>query len=442
MRLGKTAQAITAADLIGAERILVICPAVARINWMREFTHFSQYQRKLCVVDSSTSIPATWKKGVLICSYEWASHHTATLPAGFDLLIIDEAHYCKNPEALRAQTVLGILSHRATRTWALTGTPAPNNASELWPLLFTFGVTPLSHANFITQHCVTRAEVMTAEEMSKLSPKARIGARETIIGTRDPLAVRILVKDVMKRRTAKEVMPQMPPIVFSEFVVEPGEVDLESHFADRDAVKELHIVRKEIEQQSALIKAIGGMTDYNKRLGALEGLVGSTSTLRRYMGIQKCAPLSELVLGEMDEGAYDKIVIFCMHRAVIGELRSRLKKYNPVTLYGGTSPAAKQKNIDRFQDPKSGCGIFLGQIAAAGTAIGLHAANQVLFAEYDWVPGNNAQAAVRTHGIKQDRPVFVRFAVAAGVIDEIVLKVVRRKTKELATIFDPIDIFG
>jgi SWI/SNF-related matrix-associated actin-dependent regulator 1 of chromatin subfamily A len=267
------------------------------------------------------------------------------------------------------------------------------------------------------------------------------GKREVIVGNQNVAELRQLLTPFMMRRTKAEVLPDLPPITFSDFVVEPGEVDLEVHFADRDAVKELHIVRKEIEQQSALIQATGGMTEYKNRLGALEGLVKSTSTLRRYMGVQKAIPLAELVAGELKDGAYEKIVIFCMHRAVIEELRYRLKKFNPVTLYGGTSPATRQSNIDKFQKDKK-CKVFIGQVQAAGTAINLTAAHHVLFAEYDWVPANNAQAAMRCHRIGQTQPVFVRFAVAAGVIDEVVLKVVRRKSKELAQIFDPVDIFA
>ena len=343
----------------------------------------------------------------------------------WDLLILDEAHYLKNPAAKRTRAVLGQLAHQAERTWALTGTPAPNNAAELWPLLYTFGVSALSYADFVSRYCVTRWN----------------GKRNQIIGTRDAQAVRDMVAPVMLRRTKTEVLPDLPPIHFSDFVVEPGEVDLEVHFADRDAVKELHLVRKELQQQAATIQVLGGMTDYKRRLGALEGMVSSVSTLRRYMGMQKALPLVDLVSSEFDAGAYDKLVIFCMHRVVIEELRYRLRKYNPVTLYGGTPASKRQAHIDRFQKDKH-CKLFIGQVQAAGTAINLTAAHHVLFAEYDWVPANNAQAAMRCHRIGQTQPVFVRFAVAAGAIDEVVLKVVRRKSKELAQIFDPVDIFA
>src|SRR4051812_8971031 len=50
MGVGKTAQVIRACDDIGAERILILCPAVARINWQREFARFSKKQRKFSIL--------------------------------------------------------------------------------------------------------------------------------------------------------------------------------------------------------------------------------------------------------------------------------------------------------------------------------------------------------------------------------------------------------
>src|SRR5580704_9638623 len=50
MRVGKTPQAIHACDLVGAQNILVICPASVRVNWGREFERFSPLDRPCQVV--------------------------------------------------------------------------------------------------------------------------------------------------------------------------------------------------------------------------------------------------------------------------------------------------------------------------------------------------------------------------------------------------------
>ena len=117
-------------------------------------------------------------------------------------------------------------------------------------------------------------------------------------------------------------------------------------------------------------------------------------------------------------------------------MHDALAKYGAVKLYGGTNPARRDRNLDRFNnDPK--CRVFIGQIHACGVAISLaKGASDVLFAEYDWVPMNNAQAAARVDGPEQTNPIFVRFAILAGSIDEHVARTVARKTKDLAQIFD------
>src|ERR1700674_4234287 len=140
MGLGKSAQAIVACDAINAERILVVCPASARINWEREFKRFSTQQRTTTVLSTGGKTPLG---ALTICSYELATRkgtNTLLRAVNWDVLILDEAHYLKTPDAQRTHAVYGKkgLVRSAKRTYALTGTPAPNNASELWTLLYTF----------------------------------------------------------------------------------------------------------------------------------------------------------------------------------------------------------------------------------------------------------------------------------------------------------------
>src|SRR5687767_14781861 len=54
MGLGKSAQAIRAADQIGARQLLIVCPAIARTNWERELAKFGLLPRRVQVVTSAT----------------------------------------------------------------------------------------------------------------------------------------------------------------------------------------------------------------------------------------------------------------------------------------------------------------------------------------------------------------------------------------------------
>jgi SNF2-related domain len=50
----------------------------------------------------------------------------------YDLLVVDECHRCKNPDANRSRAVYGI---KAKRIAFLTGTPLVNRPVELFPII-------------------------------------------------------------------------------------------------------------------------------------------------------------------------------------------------------------------------------------------------------------------------------------------------------------------
>jgi len=434
MGLGKTAQAITAADLINAERILVICPAIARINWAREFTTFSNQSRE-CAVHTAGQ-PPTALNGICVTSYDLVTKNVNSLNRPWDLVILDEAHYLKEPSAARTRSVFGKdgIVRGAARVYCLSGTPAPNHPGELWPVFYTFGWTPYIYDDFIERYCV--------------GYDAGYGWKPTGARVeRLPELREVLSQHSLRRRT-EEVMSELPPIRYDQVVVEAGEVDIDTADSfvqyvfpkDRraeledelnrqrqtvDGAMQLHVERHELRD-----KGFG-----NQQLRTLESLSDSVATLRRWTGLQKVENTAAILADELKNDAYDKIVVFAVHRDVIEGLRERLKKHKPVVIYGGTNPEKRQRHIDRFQnDPK--CRVFIGNIQAAGVAVTLTAACEVAMVEQSWVPGENAQAVMRCHRIGQERPVRVRIFNLADSFDESVGRALKRKVRELTKLFD------
>ena len=421
MGLGKTVQAIRAADIVAAKNILVLCPAAARINWAREFQKFSKTFRTTIVVQSRSQRVFG---DTTICSYDLAE---TVPPIMWDVLILDEAHYLKTPDAKRTQAVFGKsgLVRRARRVWCLSGTPMPNHAGELWPMLYTFGATPRGYDAFVEKYCTY----------------FQTQYRKQITGTKQSTIPELkgMLNAVMLRRRKDEVMKELPPISYGTLVVEETQVNLDEadsfvqYIFPIDRTKELE---ERLERERQLVNAIITGDAYPRdQMKALEAMANSVSTLRRYVGLQKMPALADILKEELNAGAYEKLVIFAVHRDVIEGLRVRLVKFKPVTLYGGTAPDKRQRNIDKFQkDPKTR--VFIGNIQAAGTAITLTSAHNVVFAEQDWVPGNNAQAAMRCHRIGQTKPVFVRVASLANSLDERVSEILRKKTRDITKLFD------
>lgn len=451
MGLGKSAQAIRASDLLSLDRVAVICPSVAKINWLREFAKFSSLKRTIQVLGGRKD--RLEDGGSVISSYDMAPALLQKLSDRdrFDVLILDESHFLKNLETKRTLAVLGRngLIHRAARTWALSGTPAPNHYGELWPLLFTFGATKLNYDQFTDRFCTKYS--LPYSETPRITGSRREAAAE----------LKTLLEPVMLRRKKEDVMKELPPIRFDHCTVEPGPVDLEvqstfAHFygpgsRENALLDQLDKERKAIEAVMEVARINDPRMKNRATLEAAIALRGATANIRRYVGLQKVIPVCRIIAEELSANAYEKVIIFAVHRDVIEGIRLCLagrtwynfqghkeefkKNFRPVTLYGATPPEVRQKHIDSFmKDPK--CRVFIGNIKACGTAINLTSANQIVFAEQEWTPGDNAQASMRAHRIGQTKPVFVRMFSIADSFDEKVVTALRRKTRDLVAVFD------
>ena len=139
MGLGKTIQAIgTMVSLryTGATHFMVICPASVLANWCKEVTKFSDLRVIQIYGRDRKAAFRTWLRsgGVGITTYETCSFLDFEKDAVFNLLVVDEAHYIKNPEAKRTIRTREIAGH-AKRLLFMTGTPLENKVGEMQALI-------------------------------------------------------------------------------------------------------------------------------------------------------------------------------------------------------------------------------------------------------------------------------------------------------------------
>lgn len=134
MGLGKTMQSIAvAAHLVatGGTHILVVCPASVVTNWKREVEQHSDLRAVVMHGNDREQAATSWLDdgGVAVTTFEVLGRldlpHTLR-PA---LLVVDEAHYVKNPETIRGREVRR-WADRADRVLFLSGTPMENKVSE------------------------------------------------------------------------------------------------------------------------------------------------------------------------------------------------------------------------------------------------------------------------------------------------------------------------
>lgn len=409
-----------------ASDILVLCPAVARINWTREFLRFSVQERNcLAILTATDASKMTSGHDTVICSYDLLQNkgvRTGLLSRQWDCLICDESHYLKGTDANRSKHVFGKggLIHRARYVWPMSGTPAPNNPSEMWILLYVFGYTTLGYEEFLERYCVVRE-----------TPFGR-----SVVGGRNIPELRELLKPIMLRRSAEDVGLQLPRLNFMDVTVEPRPIPIEKqelHFPQY--ILQPHRFKPDIEAQGELLTTMIGKLGREDVITALPAFDDKTKLFRRYVGMTKVYSIAEMIDQELKDNQYQKIVLFAWHKAVIEELRELLTHHHAICLYGGTPPIKRDIYIRRFQnDPRTR--VFIGQIKASGVAIDLSAASEIGFVESSYVPGDNAQAAMRCQAPGKKGTVHVRFFNLANTIDERIQKVLRRKAEVLTALFD------
>ncbi len=134
MGLGKTMQAIASMVALkneGKHHFMVVCPASVLINWCREIAKFSDFEvTKVHGGDNEALLH--WRKngGVAVTTYESISRFELPEKFRFSMLVADEAHYVKNPEAKRTKALTSLLS-QTEGVLFMSGTPLENKVEEM-----------------------------------------------------------------------------------------------------------------------------------------------------------------------------------------------------------------------------------------------------------------------------------------------------------------------
>lgn len=351
--------------------------------------------------------------GVTIVSYDFASRYPDQLAGAYDVLILDESHYLKNHKSKRTKAVFGAkcdrgidsLAANADRVICLSGTPAPNDPSELFPTVRALRPDLLdkrqqTYWGFINKYCRLRDT----------------GFGVQITGGKNMTELRERLEPFILRRRKAEVLTELPSLRF------------ETLYLDGVLSRELSVLSKELSGQiEAALEADG--------VEGLATLAPHVAKLRRLTGMLKIDGVVETVTNEVTHDG--KIVLFAYHTAVIEALEQQLRDagFGVVVVDGHTPASARQNRVEAFQGDPS-YNVFIGQLTAAGTGLTLTAASESIIVESSWVPAENEQAAMRIHRIGQKRACRVRFATLADSIDEKINRAVMRKAADIATLFN------
>ncbi len=142
MGLGKTIQAIAAmAHLYAGDptaHFLIVSPLSVLVNWHREIRRFSTIRPYILHGEDLDTQFGKWRDGggAAVTNYESMGRIIDAIDnrMKLKLLVIDEAHYIKNPQAQRTKHIHR-LDDESERILMMTGTPLENHVEEMCALI-------------------------------------------------------------------------------------------------------------------------------------------------------------------------------------------------------------------------------------------------------------------------------------------------------------------
>jgi SNF2 family DNA or RNA helicase len=434
--LGKTAQALLAAQVAGAYPLLCIVPNVVKTNWAREARMWTP-SRSVTVVHGD-GLDVDGFADIVVVNYEVLDRHVGWMGEhGFRGLVVDEAHYIKNKKSQRSQNVLEVsdrIRQRVARPlmMALTGTPLINDIDDfraIWQML-----------GWIEEK--KPGNVLMAElEETGFTPADHAFY---------PAARQAVVDLGIVRRRKVDVAADIPARRIADLPVElEGAMGRSIHEAENQLAQRLvGRYQAALEHRRAGASVIGtdGIDhELVRRVAEREVAEGTESktgdnvfTMVRKIGQAKAELATDYAV--QLARSTGKVVFFAKHLDVMDAAEEVFAKREVryTSIRGNQTSKVRQTAIDTFvNDPD--CAVIVCSLTAAGVGINLQVASNVVLAELSWTNAEQTQAIDRVHRIGQREPVTAWRIIAAQTIDGKIAELIDSKAGLAARALDGSD---
>ena len=421
MGLGKTWQALMYAQAMKFQKVIVVCPASLRINWAREIYKLTGefpyiLSGTIPTNHDITKLMVTPPR-FIICNYDilgrkkditsvkqsedgikhvkndvlWPWVEVLKLYKA-EFLIIDEAHYMKNPAAQRTQALLQM--GEIPKVLAMTGTPVLNRPGELWPILNILypGQFPV-YETFLRQYTYDNKRARNVETLRKV------------------------LKNIMIRRLKKDVVKELPPINRINEYVELSEGGRKAYN------KVMEGIYKTMESWGQGIKQ-----------SEVTNILTQLLRLKQVCAFDKMEFVAELateIYDSASEGDYKKVLIFSQFVDVAEGIARRLGN-ECVNFCGKDSQAERMKLVDEFQT-NDDIHFLVATTKVASEGLNLTKAGTVIFTDLMWTPASHSQAEGRAYGrIADSHSINSYYVICEKTIEEDILELLKFKSGVIA----------
>jgi SNF2 family DNA or RNA helicase len=413
MRTGKTLQAINIARILIEKRLidgcLIVVPNTIKRVWHKELSLDAPVQGCFTIIIEGNKLEkkSKWEQRAFfhIVNYESARadeeyllKYDKFMGAGKGyMLICDEAHKIKNPDALQSRVIMKL---KPKYSLFLTGTPVANRPEDAFTMtdFVSPGLLGGNIFEFIENFAVTGGysgrEIIRYENLDEV--KYRLGR----------VSMRRLRKDIMFDQKVRQTR-----------VGELKGEQLKCYEQMRDEM--LVSLLTDYGEMSALT-ARNRLVQTLRLSQICNGYLSSKPTDVKWLNENwKFKEIDEFLEEYLDD--IGKVVLWSRFVPTVKALHKRYQKYGAVYISGevkdtASNPARTNAMYKFQQDPS--CKVMVAQINSAGLGLGFQPATFAIFLDRWWSPAPNSQAEDRILGIKNPVPVTIIDLVTDGCIDE------------------------
>ena len=401
MGLGKTLQAIVAARILCAQRlieaILVVAPASLLDQWRRELEKWAPELRAIIVRGPITDRAWQWQARVhvTLVSYEtlrsdYGGNKRAPVRRKiWDVVIADEAQRIKNRNA----TSGALKGLQRRRSWALTGTPLENDEEELASIL-----------EFVDHVDLTSSR--------QYRPGLELLNRH---------------RQLQLRRKKGDVLDDLPPKQVTKVLIPLHTRQKESY----DRAEHEGIVYLKSLGAEARVQHVLELITRLKQICNADPATGHSSKLR---------DIKER-LGQLVAQGHRALIFSQYTSATFGVAAAAayLEAFNPLTFTGDMAQSQRATIIDRFMATDTHKALVLS-LRAGGVGLNLQAASYVFHLDRWWNPAVEHQAEDRSHRFGQTAKVNVIKYACTGTIEERIDAILKRKQDLFDQLVDDVSL--
>ena len=322
------------------------------------------------------------------------------------MVIIDESHHIKNPQAVQTRAIMEI-SRVAHKRMILTGTMMPNNIMDLWSQ-FTFLYPNMQLLGSLDQFTFDSQEPDSSDRIrNKLAPFfTRVS--KSMLNLRPPEISRMQVK-------MSDIQQKIYNTVAGHIVRNDPNYNMGDFVALRRWRKRSIIYLLEASTDPSLLTK---NTQFTEDLISGEGLP-IQELLNKYSNLEiprKLDAARRLAIENLTRG--NKIIMWCSFVGTIEKMEKMLVEFNPITVYGAIpqddikdANDNRERRINTFKTDRER-NLLIANPASLAESVSLHkVCHHAIYVDRTFNGGHYMQSLERIHRIGMDADVRTKYTI-------------------------------